>query len=385
MQLFLVLFFLLGIPSVAPEFHSLKAFYTGSSQVPNFPEFVAVGLFDEVQIVHYDSHTRRFVPKHDLLKKFSEGDPTQWNIFTQVLKGHQQWFRANMEILKQRFNQTQGVHVFQNMYGCEWDDETGELDGYNQYGFDGEDFISLDLKTETWIAPVRQAVFTKHQWDKDKARLAGHKKDLLHVCPDWLKKFVKFGGSSLMRKDLPSVSLLQKTPSSPVTCHATGFYPDRADLFWQRDEEELHEEVVRGETLPNHDGSFQMSVDLDLSGVRDEDWGRYSCVFHLAGGQEVLTPLDRHAIRTNWRHGFPSAAVVSAVVALLVLTGCFIGLIVWKRNWKASEASSSSGEDPAVKRGSSEEQSILKTSAENQESKEAPVTESDEPRGKRND
>ncbi|KAG7273738.1 hypothetical protein CRUP_001818 [Coryphaenoides rupestris] len=44
----------------------------------------------------------------------------------------------------------------------------------------------------------------------------------------------------------PQVSLLQRTPSSPVVCHATGFYPDRVMVFWKRDDQEL-EDVVSGE------------------------------------------------------------------------------------------------------------------------------------------
>uniref|UniRef100_A0A672FMS3 Ig-like domain-containing protein n=1 Tax=Salarias fasciatus TaxID=181472 RepID=A0A672FMS3_SALFA len=276
-------------------------FYTASTQVPNFPEFVTVSLVDEMEIVHYNSNTRRAVPKQDWMKKVTEEDPIFWDTETRVFMGTQQTFKVNIEIVKQRFNQTGGVHIYQNMYGCEWDDETDEVNGYDQYGFDGEDFIVLDLETETYIAPVQQAVPSKHRWENDKAGMAYRKHYLTQECPDWLKKYVEFGRSSLMRKDLPSVSLLQKTPSSPLTCHATGFYPDRADLFWKKDEEELHEDVVKGEILPNHDGSFQMSVDLDLSGLKDEDWGRYSCVFHLAGGQEVSKRLDKRDIRTNWK------------------------------------------------------------------------------------
>uniref|UniRef100_A0A672I696 Ig-like domain-containing protein n=1 Tax=Salarias fasciatus TaxID=181472 RepID=A0A672I696_SALFA len=299
-----------------------------SSNVPNFPEFVVVGLVDEVQVEHCDSNTRRFVPRQDWMNNVTEEDSEYWDRNTERLLEAQQTFKGNIEILKQRLNQTGGVHIFQNMYGCEWDDETDEVNGYYQFGYDGEDFISFDLKTETWIAPVQQAVPTKHKWDNDKVLVAYRKQYLTQICPYWLKKYVKFGRSSLMRKDLPSVSLLQKTPSSPLTCHATGFYPDRADLFWKKDEEELHEDVVRGEILPNHDGSFQMSADLDVSGLKDEDWGRYSCVFHLAGGQEVSKRLDKRDIRTNWKTN-DGAAAGTVIAALLLLPGCFIRLIFY--------------------------------------------------------
>ena len=92
-----------------------------------------------------------------------------------------------------------GVHVVQRMYGCEWDDETGEIYGYDQWGYDGEDFIVFDLKTETWIAPTPQAVITKHKWDNDKAWIAQDKHYLTQICPDWLKKYVDYGRSVLLR------------------------------------------------------------------------------------------------------------------------------------------------------------------------------------------
>uniref|UniRef100_A0A672FFE4 MHC class I-like antigen recognition-like domain-containing protein n=1 Tax=Salarias fasciatus TaxID=181472 RepID=A0A672FFE4_SALFA len=231
------------IGSPPKKIHSLKHFYTGVSQVPNFPEFVIVGLMDELQVEHYDSNTRRYVPKQDWANRMTEDDQTYWDRYTQIARGTQQWFKGNIEILKQRLNQTGGVHVYQWMYGCEWEDETDEVvNGYWQDGFDGEDFLVLDLKTETWIAPVQQAVPTKQQWENDKAMLARYKHYYNKECVDWLKKYVEFGRSSLMRKDLPSVSLLQKTPSSPLTCHATGFYPDRQTCSGRKTRRRLKDE-----------------------------------------------------------------------------------------------------------------------------------------------
>uniref|UniRef100_A0A3P8QC18 Ig-like domain-containing protein n=1 Tax=Astatotilapia calliptera TaxID=8154 RepID=A0A3P8QC18_ASTCA len=282
--------------------HSLKYFITASSGNPNISEFMGIGMVDGVEAGYCDLRNRILEIKQDWAKKIVDKDPRQLQYYTHVcFENLPPFFTDTMSTVKQDFNQTGGVHFLQRIDGCEWDETTGKVTGLTRFGYDGEDFIELDLKTLTWIALKPEAVNTKIRWDAERAQLRNDQYFLNVVCPTWLKTVWNTARSSLQRKVLPSVSLLQKTPSSPISCHATGFYPGRAVIFWRKDGEEIHEDVYLGEILPNNDETFQMSADLSILSVTPEDWGRYDCVFQLSSGEDIITNLNESIIRTNWK------------------------------------------------------------------------------------
>ncbi|KAM9838524.1 major histocompatibility complex class I-related gene protein-like [Aulostomus maculatus] len=326
---------LLLFHAAAPVKHSLKYFLTATSGVSNIPEFVGTATVDGVRMGYCDSRIQAAQPKQSWMEALVENEPQHLEWYRMKCFGSQHVFRANIATLRLRLNQTGDSVILQRMNGCEWDDETGEVVGFNQYGYNGEDFIALDLKTLTWVAPIQQAVSTKHRWDTDKARLEFNKYYYIHKCPECLRKYLDYGGSFLQRTEPPSVSLLQKSPSSPVSCFATGFYPNRAAMFWRKDGEELHEDVDLGEILPNHDGTFQMAADLNVTSIPAEEWEKYDCVFHLSGAKDLfVTKLDKTAIKTNWvpPSKFPVILVIGAAVGLMLLATVTARLYCWHTN-----------------------------------------------------
>ncbi|KAM9415310.1 BOLA class I histocompatibility antigen, alpha chain BL3-7-like isoform 5-T5 [Salvelinus alpinus] len=333
MKGFILMF--LGIGHLYEAFgvnHSMTYFYTTSSEVPNLPEFVVVGMVDGVQIVHYDSNSQRMVPKQDWMK---QTDAEYWERQTATALGSQKTFKTDVDILKQRFNQSGGVHILQYMYGCTWDDETGQTGGFRQHGYDGEDFLVYDMKTFTWIAPKQQAEITLRKWNRDQSGLAFRQNYLTQECIVWLKRYLDYGKSTLMRTVPPSVSLLQKTPSSPVTCHATGFYPSGVMVVWQKNGQDHHEDVEHGETLHNDDGTFQKSTHLT---VTPEEWknNKYQCVVQVTGIKEdFIKVLIESEIQTNRGDPAPNfVPIIGVVVALLVIVAVVVGVVIWKKKSK---------------------------------------------------
>ncbi|KAL1279109.1 hypothetical protein QQF64_025782 [Cirrhinus molitorella] len=191
-----------SLPSLRAEKHSLYFIYTGISKPVNLTgiyQFNAMGLLDDIQIDYYNSEEKRAIPKQQWMKEKMQDD--YWERGTQSRKLKEQWFYLSLKTLMGRMGHNESdLHVLQWRYGCEVEQEGGEIKfskGINEYGYDGEDILSFNIKESQWVASVKAALPTKKKWDNIPT-LHQYTKDYLEKeCVDWLNEFREYADKDL--------------------------------------------------------------------------------------------------------------------------------------------------------------------------------------------
>ncbi|KAM9446973.1 BOLA class I histocompatibility antigen, alpha chain BL3-7-like isoform 2-T2 [Clarias gariepinus] len=302
--------------------HSLQYLYTAVTPGIHFPEFTVMGQVDGEAFEYYDSNIRNATPKTEWIQKITVYESDYWKRHTQLYQFLEEKFKTGLNMTLQHFNHTTGVHTAQLMYGCGLDDD-GTTRGHAQLGYDGEDFLSLDLKTKTWISAKPGAEINKQILDYiNDLTTDGQVNYMNTTCIKRITTYVSYGRETLKSRVLVKVSVFQKhsSPSPEVVCHATGFFPKSLNITWQKDGEDVHEDVELRETLPNQDGSFQKRSILKVP-AEELQKHTYTCVVQHSS-------LEKELVREVPKGG-GSIAIITAVVAALVAVGA--GIVVWKK------------------------------------------------------
>ncbi|XP_065271559.1 H-2 class I histocompatibility antigen, Q9 alpha chain-like isoform X2 [Emys orbicularis] len=335
----------------SPGPHSLRYFYTGVSEPgPGLPQFITVGYVDGQLFMDYSSERGSAVPRAEWMAR--NLDPQYWQRETQNLQSEQATFRANLNTLRGRYNQSAGFHTVQVMYGCELRGD-GSKGGFSQDAYDGRDFISLDKDHETWVAADDAARITKQKWDADRSIAQRRRAYLEQECIEWLGKYLEYGKETLQRREPPRVHVSDR-PSrdrglTTLSCRVHGFYPRNVAVVWLKKGVAVPQETIQWGVVPSGDGTYQTRATIEIDPSSETDYT--CCVEH---------PSLTADLRVPWRSKFNVMLIVGVVIGVLVLVAAIVGAVVFLRKkrdgYKAAAAhdgsassGSNQGSDTCVK------------------------------------
>ncbi|XP_046507279.1 popy Class I histocompatibility antigen, A-1 alpha chain-like [Equus quagga] len=311
-------------PSPPPGSHSMRYFSTGVSRPGRGePRFIAVGYVDDTQFVRFDSDAAspRMEPRAPWVEQ--EG-PQYWERETRIMKEAAQNFRVGLNNLRGYYNQSEaGSHTYQLMYGCELGPDQSLLRGYEQFAYDGADYIALNEDLRSWTAADMEAHITRRKWEAAGAA-EQHRNYLEGRCVESLLRYLENGKETLQRADTPKTHVTHH----PISDHevtlrywALGFYPAEITLTWQRDGEDLTQDTELVETRPAGDGTFQKWAAVVVPSGEEQ---RYTCHVQHEGLPEPVT--------LRWEPPPQSTILIVGIIVGLVLLGAVVaGPVIWRK------------------------------------------------------
>ncbi|XP_059366345.1 major histocompatibility complex class I-related gene protein-like [Carassius carassius] len=250
--------------SFSTDKHFLRYEFTAFCKASTFPVIKAVGVCDYRQIAYYSNEERVWI-------RLSANN---WISAPEEPPDSRDWFLHQLNTLSNcTDSQCFEPHVLQRVTGCELEkspEGTVSLRAFDEYGFDGEDFMSFDSDTLQWIEKNPKAKETKIKWDQQTGRNEVLKQ-YLKTCTVWISSF------NSTKKTPPDVRVFaKKAPDDPsklvLICLVTGFYPRDIEMNIRLDESVLVNQTSSG-IRPNADGSFQMrtsvKIDANHNGIYD--------------------------------------------------------------------------------------------------------------------
>ncbi|XP_017542922.1 major histocompatibility complex class I-related gene protein-like isoform X1 [Pygocentrus nattereri] len=309
MKLFLLL---LCASHTAAEIYLYITKFTAVTGIAGLPEFTAVSFLHGKQIDYYDSKCHTLLPRQVWAKRVF-GDP-YWQRTTRLRFSESLHLQNGLSSAMESSGHKEGVHTFQRMYGCLWDEDTGYSDGFDVYGYDGVNFITLNLESRRFSALVPEAKSMAQEWNRNTTQIETLLLYYTHECVAWLKTFFvknhkqhKYWGAAYQYYEFEAIVIptitqhLRPGLLSVVVCHVTDLSTETVQVSWQKNEEDVKDYVEIGETLPSGDGTFQKTIYLAVR-LEELKKNKYSCAveFRTLTGKSLLTISQDTLFKMNY-------------------------------------------------------------------------------------
>ncbi|XP_012590164.1 PREDICTED: HLA class I histocompatibility antigen, A-11 alpha chain-like [Condylura cristata] len=297
---------------------------------PREPRFITVGYVDDTQFLRFDSDSMNQSVE---LRAPLAGQVGQEDLDEETgnQKNEAQWFKALLQDLYVHYNQSNnGIHTVQRMCGCEVGPAWSFLRGYEQFAYEGTNYIALNPDLRSWTPADTVAQITQRQWEAS-GRAEQVRAILQGRCLKWLRRLLELGKEVLQRTDPPNTHMTHHPISDwnvTLKCWALGFYPAEITLTWQRDGENLTQDTELVDTRPGGDGTFQKWTAVVVPSGEEQ---RYTC--HV---QHEGLPVPRVL---RWEPSTPTGGLIAGLVLLgAVLTGAVVAAaVMWRKKCSGRE------------------------------------------------
>uniref|UniRef100_A0A8D2Q3Y3 Ig-like domain-containing protein n=1 Tax=Varanus komodoensis TaxID=61221 RepID=A0A8D2Q3Y3_VARKO len=273
---------------------SLRYHYVSWSEPgQRLPRFMALGYVNDQPFIHYDSQgdTQRAEPRAPWVWEMEKDDGRFLERETQRFRNAEVFFRENPA-------QQSRLHTWQRRYGCEIL-HGDHRNRFWHYGYDGQDFLSLDMETLTWTAASVEAQTTKREWEARTKNAEIYKDYLERECFDSLWRHLDYGRPTLLRKEPPVVRVSRRALNDSrdvLVCQAYGFYPRQISAMWIQDGELQLQNTFYRNVTPNVDGTYNLRLAIEID---SKDWDHYQCrVDHASSAQHLV--LDWEPDSSLW-------------------------------------------------------------------------------------
>ncbi|KAM5296255.1 patr class I histocompatibility antigen, alpha chain E-like isoform 1-T1 [Glossophaga mutica] len=308
-----------------PGPHGLRILTSSVSEPGSWESrYLVVGYVDDTEVARFDSDAAS--PRLELKVEIVHG-PLRDHL-TRKIEQYQQMGRANLNYLRAHYNHSEdGCHTLQELTGCVVGSDGRFLRGFSRFAYDGAEFVALSEDLRSWTAVDVSDPKTGTSPSYRLVHLPAAEQRgifLQDTCVRWLHLLLDKGRETLLGADPPKTHVTHHPISDhevTLRCWALGFYPADITLTWQREGEDLTQDMELVETRPAGDGTFQKWAAVAVPPGEEQ---RYTCRVQHQGLPEPLT--------LRWDPPPQTTVTIVGIAAALGLLGAVVpGAVLWRR------------------------------------------------------